>query len=386
MGPLKELLRLPASLSSLLILLSATVRPAAAELPPLTDDASCGCYLTSGNESHFFTNHRFFDFRSLPEYAGVPPVIQDANASAQAGETSAFFTSSEWTDFWMLGRWNNSNGAGGDATVLMVNSPNNVYIEANSEPDSPPRTWLTLRTQRLAGFQTAAEIESVSASFKYLSLRMRARTVGAPGAITAMFTYRDASVLADVQEADLEVRTSDPRTVVHYTNQPAYTADGGVVAGATRNATLPGGRAWSDWAVHRVDWAPGRTTWYVDGEPAAQIAFQAPRDESNVVLNAWSDGSAWAGNMSLHDAAYLQVQWLEILFNNSEASARAGGEGEEPACASVCSIDRTPRLGTPAMLWENGAAGRPNGAGGPAAWFPTGMMVLLMALSTGLLG
>jgi beta-glucanase (GH16 family) len=304
--------------------------------------------------------------------------------------TSAYFSSTEWTDFWMLGSWNNSNRARSDATVLMVNSPNNIYIEASNEANPSSQTWLTLRTQRLADFQTAAEIESASAKFKYLSIRMRARTVGAAGAIAAMFTYRGADTLAEVQESDLEIRTSDPRNLIHYTNQPAYTDAGDTVPQATQNATMPGGRNWTDWAVHRMDWTPGETTWYVDDTQVAQIEFQAPRDESNLILNAWSDGGAWTGNMSRNDAAYLQVQWLEVVFNNTEVGKTADNkrrrDGASSGCAAVCSIDQTPQLGKPVMLWDNGAAGkRPNGGGRLVRWVPIGMVSWMVFLSTGLL-
>ncbi|KAL2259949.1 hypothetical protein VTK26DRAFT_6196 [Humicola hyalothermophila] len=381
MRPPKGTPRLPASLSSLILLISASV-PLAATEPSLTDDSQCDCYLTNGNRSSYFTEHRFFDFRSLSEYAGVPPIIRDPDATADADETSAFFTTPAWTDFWMLGSWNNSRGGvRSDATALMVNSPNNVYIEASSDPDPSSQTFLTLRTQRVTrDFQTAAEIESVSAKFKYLSLRARMRTRGAAGAVTAMFAYRGADTLAGVQESDLEVRTADPRTLVHYTNQPSYTDDGDVIAQATRNATLPAGRAWSDWAVHRMDWTPRATTWFVDGVPVAQIDFQVPRDECNVILNAWGDGGGWTGNMSAGDAAYLQVQWLEIVFNSTEP--RDGGDGDgDRVCHAVCSIDRTTQLGTPVMLWDNAASGRMWDLVG---WLSMGVAMLVMLVSTGL--
>lgn len=389
MEALRDIMRLPASLSSLIVLISAAApllgaAAAAAAEPTLTEDSNCGCYLTNGNESSYFTSHRFFDFRRLSEYAGVPPAIRDAEDSAGADVTSSYFTTPEWTSFWMLSSWSNSNRARSDATVLMVNSPNNVYIEANNEPEPTSQTWLTLRTQRLPDFQTAAEVESASARYKHLSLRMRARTVGAGGAITAMFTYRHADELARVQEADLEIRTGDPRNVVHYTNQPAYTDAGEVVPHATRNATMPGGRDWTGWATHRMDWTPGKTTWYVDDVLVAQIAFQAPRDESNIILNAWSDGGRWTGNMSVFDAAYLQVQWVEVVFNSTEGDGRRLRRDGEAQCNRVCSIDQTPQLGKPVMLWDN--AGAVKAAGRLVGWVPIGVMAVVGLFSAGLVG
>ncbi|KAL2164614.1 hypothetical protein VTH06DRAFT_3831 [Thermothelomyces fergusii] len=401
MGAIHRVLCLPKSLSSLVVIfffLVSIIAPGIAAVkedpPALTNDSKCDCYLIKDDSRTYFTRHRFFDFRSLARYAGVPPVIPDAESSADANVTSGYFERDEWSSFWLLGSWNNSNGVRADATVPMVNSPNNVYIEANTEPDPssssssssspPPQTYLTLRTQRLPDFQTAAEIESTSSAFKYLSLRMRARTVGAPGAITAVFTYRGSKTLAGVQESDLEIRTSDRRNLLHYTNQPAYTDDGEVVPEATRNATMPHGRDWTAWAVHRFDWTPGLTTWYVDGVELARIAFQAPRDESSIILNAWSDGGGWTGNMTLFDAAFLQVQWLELLYNRTteKDGAKQDEDGDEDGCEIVCSIDETPKLGTPVLLWngsasqDSGGAGRRSVSAGPVLVWAAAVMVL----------
>lgn len=41
-----------------------------------------------------------------------------------------------------------------------------------------------------------------------------------------------------------------------------------------------------------MDWTPGVTTWYVDGQLASTIPFQAPRDPSQVMFNSWSDGGS----------------------------------------------------------------------------------------------
>ncbi|KAL2271726.1 hypothetical protein VTJ83DRAFT_1097 [Remersonia thermophila] len=407
--------------SALLLLAAAGPLSARAETVLADDDDNndaCECYVINDDQGTYFTHHRFFDFGNLSEHAGVPPALRDAAASARANVTSAYFLSDAWARFWMINSWNSSAAARADATVAMVNSPNNVYIEAGAEPDPPARTWLTLRTQRLPGFQTVAEIESLSARFKYLSVRMHARTVGAPGAITALFTYRHADALADVQEADLEIRTSDPRNLLRYTNQPSYTEDGAVVPGASVNATMPGGRDWTAWATHRLDWVPGRAAWRVDGAPTAALAFQAPRDESALLLNAWSDGGAWTGNMSLFDAAYLQVQWIEVVFNStarrngpggpelSRARKRKRRDGDEDededddkdddesdeddnndekkrgGCKVVCSIDETPVLGRPVVLWRSGAKSwLRGGGGGGGGWGVPAVVMAVMALA-----
>ncbi|KAK3692929.1 concanavalin A-like lectin/glucanase domain-containing protein [Podospora appendiculata] len=392
--------RLPSPLASLVLLISAAI-PLAAASPSLTDDSRCGCYLTNGTEDSFFSKHGFFDFRNLTQYSGVPAVIPNSGDSASASPTSDYFKSTAWTEWWMVGSWNNSLNNRNDATVLMINSPNNIYIEANNDKVPASQTFLTLRTQRLEGFQTAAEIESVSPGFQFLSMRMLARTIGAKGAITAMFTYRGADKLADVQEADLEVLTRDPRNLVHYTNQPSYTVGGDTIEKATENATMPDGLDWTNWAVHRFDWTPTVSTWFVNGKVVANISFQTPRDSSKVIFNAWSDGGQWSGNMSLFDAAYLQIQWFDIVYNSTETKSSrkrddqtdigprgvlAKRAGEASTCKTVCSIDETSKQGQPVMLWNNAAARtRVSQSSGLAAWMPSVVVLAALALSTGLL-
>lgn len=354
--------------------LCATTLCAAADYKT-ADDSECDCYVINGTNAQYFRSHKFYDFRSLSDYAHVPSLLDDANENRLAPVANAYFATAEWNETWGIMNWNNSEGlseadeGSGGPTVLMVNSPSNVYIERNEDPEPASDTFMTLRTARLGDFQSAAEIESVPQSYHFLSVRMYARTAGAAGAITAMFTYLGSD---PVQEADLEIRTMDPPDRIQYTNQPSYSRTAGPdendeVAAATRNATVPAG--WDVWALHRMDWAPDSVTWYVDGEQVAQIAFQTPRDPSQVIFNAWSDGGSWSGTMEDGDTAYLQIQWVEMLYNSTgsrkttDANKRATPPPPQPrsldkylarraddVCHNVCSIDETHKLGTPVLV------------------------------------
>ncbi|KAH8880717.1 concanavalin A-like lectin/glucanase [Thozetella sp. PMI_491] len=380
---------LPAHLSTLVLLISAAI-PRASASPSLTTDSKCGCYRTNGSEVGFFSNHRFFDFRSLDRYQHVPDVVTDKNSSSGAPVSSPYFESSDWKSMWQLQTWNNSLHSRADAAIPMYNSMSNVYIEPNGDGSSTPKTWLTLRTQRLPGFQTAAEFASEEKKYQFLSVRMFARTIGASGACTAMFTYRDSPELATVQEADLEVLTKDPRNNIRYTNQPSYTKDGDEIEAATENGTMPNGLDWTAWAVHRLDWTPNRSTWYIDGQKVASISFQAPRDPSHIIFNSWSDGGVWTGNMTMNDAAYLQIQWIDVVFNVTDTGddatvvSRLGRlfrkDSSQTACNSVCSIDETPNSGQPVLLWGNGAT-RLLGQAGVVAWIPL-LVVFVMLVSS----
>ena len=350
-------------MASLSLLVGAILVPAALAAYPLTTDSNCHCYMTNASSSNYFAHHQFFDFRNLPQHARVPPLITDPAESTDADQTSRYFDSHEWSDHWSIQNWNNtaavnankSDPLAPDATVFMVNSPNNIYIERNTDPGAPSQTFLTMRTSRLKEFQSAAEFESVSQGYQYVSVRMFARTRGDQGAVTAMFTYRAGpnDTLSLLQEADLEIRTNDPTYAVQYTNQPSWNATGDVPQ-ATRNATLPDGKRWNDWAYYRLDWTPGSSTWYVNGKLSSRIEFQAPRDPAQLMFNTWSDGGSWSGNMTENTHAYQQIQWIEMVYNNTDPFQVKTGK-----CINVCSIDETSRLGTPVLMTNTGMMNGP---------------------------
>lgn len=343
---------------------------------PLVTNSECNCFQTNGSSQAFFTQHLFFDFRSLSQYADTPAVIQTPSGSADALAPSEYFSQQEWTAYWIAQTWNNSASIGspGGATVLRVNSPNNVYIQNNTDENPGSDTYLTLRTERLSDFQSTAEIQTVSGSYLFASIRMLARTTGSQGACTSLFTFYEESSSTDIQEAALAILTDGPQNMIQYTNQPGYTASDQVIPQATRNATMPEDLVWSDWSIHRLDWTPGNTTWYVDGLVVADNTFQVPTDPSVIHLNAWSDGGTWSGNMSVNGEAYLQVQWIEMVFNSTEPTTKRdegvdlslgqsrrdvqhgnlgsllGRSAGNVGCEAVCSIDDTNVTGTPVLV------------------------------------
>ncbi|KAM0806844.1 putative Concanavalin A-like lectin/glucanase [Seiridium cardinale] len=322
-----------------------------------TTDSKCGCYLTNTTAQNFFSRHMFFDFRNKQQYVNVAQPLEDPAANTQAGVTSSYFDSGEWKDSWEIQNWNKSarlNGTSdGGAAILMINTANNIYFERNNDTRSSANTYLTLRTVRHEKFQSAAEFDSVSGDYHYISMRMLARTRGAGGAVTAMFTYRGADGANNVQEADLEVRTSDPNNVIQYTNQPSNHN----VTGSTQNVTLPARLRWSDWQYHRVDWTPGSSTWFVNGLLVSRITSQAPRDPSRILFNAWSDGGSWSGNMPIGSEAYLQIQWIDMVYNNTDTSIGLNKNARNGRCGSVCSIDQTRTVGTPVLILGDGSGG-----------------------------
>jgi len=248
-----------------------------------------------------------------------------------------------------------------------------------------------MRTTRTESFQSAAEIDSTALNYQYLSARFMARIIGSPGACAGIFTWYcpdlcRAASSPDVEEADIEILTSGPVNQIQLTNQPSESTSGYTFPEATRNATLPDAVNWNEWNEYRYDWLPGLSSWYVNGESVANISFHAPKHPAGLILNMWGNGGGWTGNMTVGDAAYLHIQWIEIAYNTSapvirstlkrdgmkisdkfgafESFPRSSAEAFEDSddqsllesrtdstggCKVVCSIDTETNPGTPVV-------------------------------------
>lgn len=363
--------------------------------PENWDPDQCDCYLTGGE---YYTGHSFWDFTDWSKCAGTPDIIDDEEKAAEAGFTCKFFKKKRWKKFWTIQSWNNHEDGSLDygARFPMVNSASNMYFQNNDDDDDDDdSTFLTMRTSRLDSFQTAAQINSVD-RFQYLSIRFLGRVHGSSGGCMAMFTYRHAKEIANVQEADMEILTRDANHRVHYTNHPSYSIDGEQFPDATRNESLPRGIVWEDWVEHRMDWTPTRSVWYANDMEVANISFQVPRDPSYMIFNTWSDGGFWTQNMTTGGEAFMDIQWIQMVYNVSDTKekkkrdeadssplAQRIAQGRrmfshhskrktpENVCKMVCSIDGDNKgnddgePGEVTWLWGNSTAPRILIAGDP---------------------
>lgn len=335
---------------------------------PLQNNRNCSCYVVkSGDNSEtpsYFQYYRFFDFRNLADRAGqydkVPAVVDDWDdaPNLDAGEAN-IFNSDAWNKDWNIQTW--SKNASDDFPVRMVNSPANVYLQQNNDSNNP-FTYLSLRTTRGGDFQSAAEIENLQKNVKHVSMRMSARVVGDKGAVAGFFTFYD-----DDNESDIEILTSDPADVIRYTNQPSVDKDGNEVAASSqRKAKLP---TWDEWQTHRIDWLDKNSYWFLNQKQVAASSYSVPRKPSFLVLNMWSDGGSWSGNMTDGGSAEFQIQWIEMTFNtsgkvegstspnpNDKRSVELLGKRKEENCKVVCKIDDVKELGTPEIVSSSMAA------------------------------
>src|SRR3569833_436138 len=110
---------LPVSLSSLVVLISTSIPLAGAA--DTVDDSRCNCYISNNSDLTYYSNHKFYDFRSLSEYAGIPGLLQNPYEASTAGNTSDYFKSETWNSFWETQAWNSSDSKG--ATTNAATAP-----------------------------------------------------------------------------------------------------------------------------------------------------------------------------------------------------------------------------------------------------------------------
>ena len=89
--------------------------------------------------------------------------------------------------------------------------------------------------------------------------------------------------------------------------------------------------------------------------------------------------------MSLGDAAYMQVQWVEMVYNSTDAREKerrdGNGNGNGEKCKAVCSVDETSKTGQPVMLWDSAANGLgPGRRKGAVGWVPIGLVLGMVVL------
>ncbi|KAL5332552.1 concanavalin A-like lectin/glucanase domain-containing protein [Aspergillus crustosus] len=270
--------------------------------------AKSAALLAGAAAAQDYASRIYHDFRALDGdlYTGEPANITNDEQSAAATVQSGSLTSDLFVNDFGIQTW--GSPASEISPYRKLNSNGNVYIEQADDGS----THLTLRAYRNADFVSSAEVESTLSNIFHASIRVRARVRGDAGVCAGIFTYYD-----DDNESDIEILTRDPTSHIRYTNQPGVNDEGNEIPGASVDLELPGGAVWSEWNDHRLDWTEGLSSWYLNGEIVHEKTYGVPAVPSTFILNAWGDGGVWTGDMEIGAAAYLDIEWIEILYNTA---------------------------------------------------------------------
>ncbi|KAJ5098248.1 Endo-1-3(4)-beta-glucanase [Penicillium argentinense] len=338
----------------------------------------CDCFTVSGPDPGYYQHYKLWDFRSVHLKKPIEPELpnpdydddddddewedddeddgQDEASQPVLGPNAMWFFETTFDKDWMSQQWARSRTP--NSPVDMVNSKRNVFFTRNYEVEDPHATYLALRTTRHENYTSTAEIETRIRNVYRCSLRVRLRilpagmavatpssvvkewpprepqqhaipalnflptgpktnatslTDGKPhsGACVGIFTYHSRNC-----ESDIEILTSDPSHRVRYANQPDYDpVTDEMIPGASTIADLP--VPWTDWYTHRLDWLSDISQWWVDDKIQETKRYQVPNLQSRLVINLWSDGGVWTGDMKLGDSIFLGIEYIELAYNRS---------------------------------------------------------------------
>lgn len=343
----------------------------------------CDCYRVSGPDPGYFQHHKFWDFRQVPlnalaakDFQFQPVTEADAIVTQQNSDLNAAPVLLKDTPFasdWHIQDWQRSGS--NLFPIPIANSNQNAFLTRSLAGGS---SFLAMRTKRFEKYSSTAEIETSIQNFMHVSFRVRLRILGndepilspplaenkaigkrddeltdrriqqdpflqrivsrlppSTGACVGIFTF-----FSRTSESDIEILTSDPPNRAHYANQPDYDP--------VRNIVIPGSQLavdahvpWTTWSTYRLDWFPGMSRWYVENRLQASLAYGVPVDPSRLIVNIWSDGGLWSGNLTVGNSVHLGIEWIQVAYNLT-------GETPRP-CNTVCRIDDVAHPGVPEM-------------------------------------
>ncbi|RAH44969.1 glycoside hydrolase family 16 protein, partial [Aspergillus brunneoviolaceus CBS 621.78] len=369
-----------ASLSLITILSNA--RCTTASTPKTStpiDPQQCDCYLISGPDPGYFTHYKLWDFRNASQQfhppSSFPPTTPKTNNTDTQYTTHSLLTQTPFSKDWHVQTWHRAADPLLSPTP-MTNSESNVFLmhalpSANPPPHPPPQTkppstsasastsksFLVLRTTRFTNHASTAEIESQFGLIDHCSLRLHMRLMSRDtahhhpfhpkpehkpnfaaypppnsplplpvplpvrpdqrtvpsGTCAGIFTYRSA-----ICESDIEILTADSPFTIHYANQPDYDAEHDrIIPGASAVVNLT--RPWTEWTTHRLDWLRTESRWYADDALQTVKRYRVPDRPSIIVVNLWSNGGEWTGDLRVGESVYLGIEWMELLYNLSSS-------------------------------------------------------------------
>ncbi|WEW57375.1 hypothetical protein PRK78_002842 [Emydomyces testavorans] len=287
-------------------------------------EPQCDCYVVSGPEPGYFQHYRFFDFRSVPPKEGFEGKKRkhgrkkDRKLKKQPNGLYSL-EGHPFSQEWNIQSW--SRAGSSNFPLDIVNSVDNVYVTKNNAGSSGESTHLVMRLTRYEDYTSAAEFQTATEDILRCSLRVRLRLYSEddsgkilppqPGAVAGIFTYH-----SETSESDIEILTIDPPTRVHYANQPDWdSTTGEMIPGASDELDVD--FPWTEWSEHRLDWFPTQSRWYLNDDLVLEKGYRVPNSPSVIVLNLWSGGGDWSGNMTVGSSVYMGIEWIEVAYNTS---------------------------------------------------------------------
>lgn len=205
------------------------------------------------------------------------------------------------------------------------------YIQYSADNVYNYQNALGVRTKAWKGNGTSVstgEIQTNRADILYGTFRMSAKIPTTPGVCFGFFTY-----YSDSQETDIEFLTNDTNSkhTVHYTNQPRTTSASSQEVVVSNDLTA--------FNVHRLDWLPTQTMFYLNNKQMRTISLDVPNTPSRMLANVWSDGDPeWSMGPPKADAI-ATIQYINLYFNSTSYNETAFNSAcKQSGKPAVCQV------------------------------------------------
>ncbi|KAG8632090.1 hypothetical protein KVT40_001230 [Elsinoe batatas] len=190
-------------------------------------------------------------------------------------------------------------------TIAAGTAPFARRFMANNVAVSGGYAALTVPGGQQADPILSAEIQTAAKDILYGSVRTVAMASTVAGTTHGFSFYSN-----DTQEADIAFLTDDT-AILHLTNEQT-----GYGQPVTSFGVPSPSDATSAFHEYRMDWVPGKTMFYIDGQLVYQINQNVPSTPGFYLWNNWSNGNAWAKGPP-QGTNTVKIQSIVAYFNQT---------------------------------------------------------------------
>ncbi|PNS18942.1 Beta-glucanase [Sphaceloma murrayae] len=217
---------------------------------------------------------------------------------------------------------------------------------------------LTVPGGQLADPILSAELQTRAKDILYGSVRTVAMASTVAGTTHGFSFYSN-----DTQEADIAFLTDDT-SVLHLTNEQS-----GYGQPVTSYSVPAPSDATNAWHEYRMDWVPGKTMFYIDGELVSQINQNVPATPGFFLWNNWSNGNAWAKGPP-QGTNTVKIQSIQAYFNrtsvkpdmNKAACKAAASQSQKGQTCEALAASGTPYYDSNGVAYNLGCDSDVQGA------------------------
>lgn len=216
-----------------------------------------------------------------------------------------------------------------DYTVNDLDDPtehathNHAFSPANVAFDSSYLT-LTVKGPTPAGAAvSSAEVVTTDDTILYGSFRTTAILPTVPGAVVGFFSYVNPGGEQDMEFlTNLTAQSNDPYNTglpgtprtppLQLTNHAAdFASSKHAVAAGAATAT-------SEEHEYRLDWAPGLSRYFIDGEEVQRFEELVPDVASTLIWNSWANGDVGFTTGPPNEDVVTRIRKVEMYYNSTQ--------------------------------------------------------------------